>query len=346
MEQFFMMQAEHIQSKIGYVFKNPKLLYQAFTRKSYAEEDKSAKDNEVLEFLGDKVLDFIIVKKMSEYYGSIKGGFFVSPKDEGRLTEIKKKLVCSEMLASKIRELGLQEHLIASVGDELKKIRQQESVQEDLFESILGAVAIDSAWDVETLVRLVDRMLSPGFYFENGFDDEKDYVAIVQQWCQKKYGQLPAYSFFSCVKDFHLFSEGDEGSQQCDLLIPPANIFKALGQNKSQAKINAARKAYFHLERNHLLISLKDEIGEPDFDRAINQLQELYQKKYISEPQYDFSEAHDENGNPVWECCCHVASLGQGFVVSNSSKKQAKKRAAYQMAWLYLGEESDENAAE
>ena len=47
-----------IQDRIGYEFKNFDLLEQAFVRKSYARE-KGGEHNEILEFIGDKVLDMI-----------------------------------------------------------------------------------------------------------------------------------------------------------------------------------------------------------------------------------------------------------------------------------------------
>ena len=57
---------EMIQGQIGYRFKNPDLLQQAFVRRSYSKEN-GGENNEVLEFIGDKVLDFIIVKKLAEF---------------------------------------------------------------------------------------------------------------------------------------------------------------------------------------------------------------------------------------------------------------------------------------
>ena len=50
-----------IQSQIGYTFNNLDLLQQAFTRRSYSEEN-GGENNEVLELIGDKVLDFCGVK--------------------------------------------------------------------------------------------------------------------------------------------------------------------------------------------------------------------------------------------------------------------------------------------
>ena len=57
-----------IQDQIGYTFKNQELLVQAFTRRSYSMEN-GGQDNEVLEFIGDKALDFVVVKQLSEEFG-------------------------------------------------------------------------------------------------------------------------------------------------------------------------------------------------------------------------------------------------------------------------------------
>ena len=93
-----------IQDQIGYTFKNQELLVQAFTRRSYSMEN-GGQDNEVLEFIGDKALDFVVVKQLSEEFGHYskkyqnwgkskteETGTFISDLDEGELTEIKKPI--------------------------------------------------------------------------------------------------------------------------------------------------------------------------------------------------------------------------------------------------------------
>ncbi len=110
-----------IQDQIAYNFKNLDLLQQAFVRRSYSKEN-GGEDNEVLEFIGDIVLDFIAVKYLAE-----KHGYFLSECDdfdrqeefdefaseyrENRLTEIKKRLVEKKELAHRIDMLGLAEYL-------------------------------------------------------------------------------------------------------------------------------------------------------------------------------------------------------------------------------------------
>ncbi len=329
---------QYVQSQIGYQFKNRGLLVQAFTRKSYTEENPHAQNNEVLEFYGDKALDFIVMKKLSEYYGGIgDGGLYDSRQSEADLSKIKANLVCKEMLAKKIRVLCFHKLLIMGKGDIAQKAEEEESVQEDLFEAIIGAVALDSNWDVNALTQVVDLMLEPEQYFQNGFENNIDYVELLQQWYQKKYGCLPIYSFWKGIYNNELIVEAKSGDKyQCTLAIPPLDYFYALGTSKSDARRKVAKKAYQYIESKGLLYSLIDEIGKPEEERAVNQLQELYQKGYIKEPYYNYAETHDANGNPVWRCDCHIKELDLYFSVSDASKKQAKKKAAYQMITLFL----------
>ena len=57
-----------IENQIDYKFKNRDLLQQAFVRRSYSAENGGA-NNEVLEFIGDKALDFVVVQLLTEEYG-------------------------------------------------------------------------------------------------------------------------------------------------------------------------------------------------------------------------------------------------------------------------------------
>ena len=66
---------EIIQQRIGYRFRNTDLLRQAFVRRSYSRE-QGGEDNEVLEFIGDKVLDLLVIRMMAREYGRILEGEF------------------------------------------------------------------------------------------------------------------------------------------------------------------------------------------------------------------------------------------------------------------------------
>ena len=330
---------EMIQGQIGYRFKNTALLQQAFVRRSYSKEN-GGENNEVLEFIGDKALDFIIVKKLAEKYGSFANEYedydsredwneYISEHSEGKLTEIKKKLVCREMLANRIRVFGFQYELIMGKSDSDQSVHERDSVQEDLFEAIIGAVALDSNWDIDALTTVVDLMLDPDCYLDNGFDEEENYVVLLQQWYQKKYNRIPIYVFRQTGGFPYA---GKYGKYVCELgLYPLEDGFWDVKDTKSDARMAVAKKAYEYLEENGLLFDWIDEIGEPEFDRAINQLQELYQKGYIDEPYYEFYEDHDDNGNPIWRCECHLKNRDQYWYGNHSSKKQGKKSVAYSM---------------
>ena len=90
-----------IQNQIGYEFENLDLLQQAFIRRSFSEEN-GGENNEVLEFIGDKVLDLFAVKYLTEKHGfllseqddtEVDFDEFSCEKTEAELTEIKKILV-------------------------------------------------------------------------------------------------------------------------------------------------------------------------------------------------------------------------------------------------------------
>ena len=337
-----------VQSQIGHSFKNPDLLQQAFVRRSYSKEN-GGENNEVLEFIGDKVLDFVIVKLLAEKYGAYSRDYdpnadyneFVSEFNEGKLTEIKKKLVCQKMLARRVRMFGFQYELIMGQSDIDNDVEENESVQEDLFEAIIGAVALDSNWNLDILSSVVDTMLDPDFYLDNGFDNDVNYVELLQQWYQKKHHCIPVYTYRTRGWPY----SGKYGEYECELgLFGIDKGFSDVADTKSKARMAVAEKAYRYLEENGLLLDLIDEVGEPNIDRAINQLQELYQKGYIGEPNYKFSESYDQDGNPIWRCECHVAGKDEYYWIESSSKKQGKKHVAYGMLCEILEwEAEDEN---
>lgn len=342
-----------IEEQIGYSFKNHDLLRQAFVRRSYTKEN-GGENNEILEFIGDKVLDFVVVKRLTETFGTYANEYedyifnedyneFICEHNEGKLTNIKKKLVCKEMLANRIRIFGFQYLLIMGNGDDTQNIWKNDSVQEDLFEAIIGAIALDSNWNIDKLENSVNLMLDIDYYIENGFDNDTNYVELIQQWCQKKHNKIPVYVFREKQPFFCDIRENVNVDFCCELgLYPFGKGFSGYGKTKSEARMNTAKMAYEFLEDNNLLFTLVDEVGEPDIDRAINQLQELYQKGYIGEPCYDFVESYDNNGNPIWKCECYINGMNNCCYGEFSSKKQGKKVVAYDMLCDIL-EWGDEN---
>ena len=321
---------EDVERQIEYTFENTDLLFQAFTRRSYSQEN-GGENNEVLEFIGDRVLDFYVTKILMDRYGYITDDtgeeeFAVELyDDEGSLTEIKKKLVNKKMLAHRIDILGFKDFLFMGKGDIQQHKEDEPSVKEDLFEAILGAIAIDSDWDEEDLENSVSVMLNIEHYLDNGFSDDEDYVALIQQWTQKELEEVPLYEF----------RELWDGTYEVQLKLKTprgTRIYTSRGNSKSNARMNVAEDAYDDLLEHDELHTIMDELPDDlNLDNAINVLQELAQKGYISMPEYSFKDEpeYDEDGNPEWVCYCNVESEGYYYPGQASSKKLAKKKAAY-----------------
>ena len=66
---------QELEKKLNYVFRNPKLLSEALSHSSYANEHRSAglKSNERLEFLGDSVLGFVTAEFLFVQHPDLPG---------------------------------------------------------------------------------------------------------------------------------------------------------------------------------------------------------------------------------------------------------------------------------
>lgn len=352
-----------IQDRIGYEFHNTDLLQQAFIRKSYAQEN-GGEHNEILEFIGDKVLDIVIVKFLAEKYGYYchdcdnfdqKNDFdeFCCERTEGQLTELKKALVRKETLSEVIENLQLNQYLIVGRGDEKKEVFNEKSVKEDLFEAIIGAVALDSNWNWSEIRGTIEYMLEPERRLDERCDD--NYVELIQKWSLRKCNELPyihsehynrgeiIYLNQKVVRERKFLTSCGGRAETCfrsELRLQTVNVrFINYGASKSEARMNVCELAYHYLEENHLLFSIRDEIDAPDKEKAINQLEILARRGYFSIPTYDFEKTYDRNGNPIWECTCRIEEYDEIYSAVASSKKEAKKLAALKMLCCVIEED-------
>lgn len=369
---------DDIENMIGYKFNNQELLEQAFTRRSYSMEN-GGEDNEVLEFIGDAALNTVVVKILSDEFGYFNqreqrytdyvsssntvDGTFSSDKDEGELTDIKKMLVKKSTLSDAIDNLELQRYLVMGRGDRKKHIERSNSTKEDLFEAIIGAIALDSKWDITKIQDAVMKMLKIKDII--GFDKDS-YIEEIQKWSLKHYDVLPDYSVCKYLPNemnvgapewarpmrslTNQFKRGvfDSNTRYASLLtLKGVSLngdlccFIGYGHSKSFAKEEASRLAYEYLDDQNRLWTIQDEIENPCKKMAINQLETLARRGYFSLPTYDFYEEYDEDGNPIWRCECHISEEDIYYWSTASSKKKAKKDAAWGMLKHVLKIEED-----
>ena len=98
---------DELENTIEYKFKNIKLLKNALTHSSYANESKHGeKSNERLEFLGDSVLSIVV----SDYIFKNCPNY-----PEGDLSKLRAALVCEKTLSKFARTIHLVERQIFMV---------------------------------------------------------------------------------------------------------------------------------------------------------------------------------------------------------------------------------------
>ena len=118
-----------IDDKIGFKFKNRKLINAALTHPS-----KSKENYQRLEFLGDSILDFLV----GEYL------FKNSDKNEGDLTVLRSHFVSEEYLSECFDRLQIEDELF--LGKSLKN-KVTRAIKGDVFEAIVGAIYLEFGLD-------------------------------------------------------------------------------------------------------------------------------------------------------------------------------------------------------
>ena len=123
-----------LMDKLGYRFRDPRLLEKALTHSSYANEGRHGlESNERLEFLGDSVLGFVAAKYLFEKETG----------PEGMLTKLRAAVVCEKALCSYSRELGLGDYLLLGKGERLTGGAERPSILADAFEAVIAAMFLD-----------------------------------------------------------------------------------------------------------------------------------------------------------------------------------------------------------
>jgi ribonuclease III len=172
-----------VESQVGYVFQNKKLLVQAFTHRSYFNEhrDVAEEHNERLEFLGDSILGLLISDYLYHHLPSHA---------EGELSRLRAHLVEAGSCARFLQKLDLGDFVQLGRGEQMNEGRGRETILADLFEALIGAVYIDGGMEAAQK------------FFWGHFQEEiqkslahpaRNWKAELQDYSQKKYQRPPIY---------------------------------------------------------------------------------------------------------------------------------------------------------
>ncbi len=215
-----------LEEKLNYKFKNRKLLENALTHSSYANEVRMGHtSNERLEFLGDSVLSIIV----SDY---IYKQFPKMP--EGELTRLRASLVCEKSLCGFSRELDIGHYMLLGKGEDKGGGRERDSILADAFEAVLAAIYLDGGMEVahKHVMNFVLRELN--HTEDDGF---KDYKTALQEIIQRNPEESVTYILTDETGPDH------NKSFTVEVHLNSNVIGKGTGKNKKQAEQQAARQA-------------------------------------------------------------------------------------------------------
>lgn len=227
-----------IEKQLNYRFSTPALLRQAFTRSSYRNEHPEVLDNEVLELIGDSVLSLTVLTWFRETYMLHTPSGLCTDFDEGQLSALKNGLVNKQYLSERMRRLGLGDYLLTSRGDMETGICRERSVLEDLFESIIGAIYVDSGSRFEVVAPIVRTMLD----IESMPLPEKKQILLsyknALQEVTQRHGSLPTYTL---LREELLPGNRHRFTVSCSAL---GKTVTESGKNRKEAEAKAAEALY------------------------------------------------------------------------------------------------------
>jgi ribonuclease-3 len=133
------MEFGSFEQRIGHTFKDKRLLEQAFTHRSYLNENRAAgrEHNERLEFLGDAVLELAVTEFLYSKYPD---------KPEGDLTAYRAALVNTQSIGDAATKLGMNEFLLLSRGESRDTGRARLIILANAFEALIGALYLDQGY--------------------------------------------------------------------------------------------------------------------------------------------------------------------------------------------------------
>ena len=213
-----------VEAKIGYEFRQKKLLTQALTHPSYGG-DHHVPDYQRLEFLGDAVLELYISDRLYRAYPLL---------GEGKLTRMRADLVRESMLSKALEDLDISKYIYLSVGEDRGGGREKPSILCDVLEAVIGAIYLDGG--SKCAAAFIQRALGDALKQDTSREDHLDYKSRLQSVLQSQ-GSIPVYELtaregpdHAPVFSYRVSADGTE-------------LGTGSGASKQQAQLNAAEDA-------------------------------------------------------------------------------------------------------
>ncbi len=168
-----------IEKILDYKFKDINLLDEALTHSSKKINHKKKIFNyERLEFLGDRILGFVISDLIFKKFPNFQ---------EGDLSILFQKYTNTKFLSNVAIGLNLNKFVIVQKGDALEK---KDSIMSDLIESIIAAIYIDS--NLDNAKFFIENKILNYTNFKNVVD--KHPKSLLQEYSLRYYKKIPVYT--------------------------------------------------------------------------------------------------------------------------------------------------------
>ncbi len=203
---------------LEYSFKDKGLLNRALTHKSYNND----KNNEKLEFLGDRVLGLVISKKLLDIYPNEKEGII-----DKKFANLVNKKTCVNIA----KKLNLRKYLYLGFSNKNLE-RSNDKIVSDSLEALVGAIHLDGG------LRSSEKFILKFWqaYISRSVVTLIDSKTKLQEYSLKRFKKLPKYTFFKKSGPQHkpLF--------KTEVEIPESKKIIGIGSSKKNAQQNAAAK--------------------------------------------------------------------------------------------------------
>ena len=215
-----------LMDALGYTFQNPRLLENALTHSSFANERKAGayKSNERLEFLGDSVLGMVTAVYL----------FHKENGPEGELTKLRAALVCEKALCSYARELELGRYLLLGRGEARTGGADRPSILADAFEAVTAAIYLDGGMEAARVFLLPFLNMELSNHRRLHF---KDYKTTLQEIIQQNPEEQLDYVLTGESGPDH------DKTFRVEVHLNSNVIGKGRGRSKKEAEQQAAREA-------------------------------------------------------------------------------------------------------
>ena len=206
----------NLEKTINVKFKNLNLLKQSLTHKSF----DTNKNNEKVEFLGDRVLGLIISKKLLEIYPDEKEGIL-----DKKFASLVNKTTCLEIA----KNINLDKFIL-TFNPKNKKIKIEDKIVSDSCEALIGAIFLDKGLSVTEKV-VLELWKN---HIKKSIITQIDAKTKLQEFSLKKFKKLPSYKLISNTGPRHkpMFKVG--------VKLPDSKYFISSGKSKKDAEQNAA----------------------------------------------------------------------------------------------------------